>query len=48
MVADFKRPKTVETVQGQDLKIDGIMWHISKYINVYGAKSVKTKIEATN
>jgi uncharacterized surface protein with fasciclin (FAS1) repeats len=48
MVADFKRPKTVKTVQGQDLKIDGIMWHIRKYIKVDGAKTVKTDIEATN
>jgi uncharacterized surface protein with fasciclin (FAS1) repeats len=30
VVADFKRAKTVKTVQGQDLEIDGIMWVISK------------------
>jgi uncharacterized surface protein with fasciclin (FAS1) repeats len=29
MVADFKRPKTVKTVQGQEIKVDGMMWHIA-------------------
>lgn len=48
MVADFKRPKTVKTVQGQEIKIDGLMWHIRKYVKVNDAKTVKTDIEATN
>lgn len=48
MVIDFKRPKTVKTVQGQEIKIDGLMWHITKKIKVNDAKTVKTDIEATN
>ncbi len=48
MVSDFKRPKTVKTVQGQEITIDGMMWHISKYLKVNGAKTVMTDIEATN
>ncbi len=48
MVSDFKRTKTVKTVQGQEIKIDGLMWHISKYVKVNNAKTVKTDTEATN
>lgn len=48
MVADFKRPKTVKTVQGQEIKVDGLMWHISKYLKVNNAKTVKTDIKAIN
>jgi len=48
MVADFKRHKTVKTVQGQEIKIDGLMWHIRKYVKINDAKTVKTNIECTN
>jgi uncharacterized surface protein with fasciclin (FAS1) repeats len=48
MVSDFKRPKTVKTVQGQEIKIDGLMWHIRKYVKINDAKTVKTDIECTN
>jgi uncharacterized surface protein with fasciclin (FAS1) repeats len=48
MLSDFKRPKTVKTVQGQEIKIDGLLWHIHKYVKVNDAKTVKTDIEATN
>jgi uncharacterized surface protein with fasciclin (FAS1) repeats len=48
MLSDFKRPKTVKTIQGQEIKIDGLLWHIRKYVKVNDAKTVKTDIEATN
>jgi uncharacterized surface protein with fasciclin (FAS1) repeats len=48
MVIDFKRPKTVKTVQGQEIKIDGLMWHTRKYVKINDAKTVKTDIECTN
>lgn len=48
VLSDFKRPKTVKTVQGQEIKIDGLLWHIRKYVKVNDAKTVKTDIEATN
>lgn len=48
MVSDLKRPKTVKTVQGQEIRVDGLMWHISKYLKVNNGKTVMTDIEATN
>ena len=48
MVSDFKRHRKVTSVQGQEIEIDGLMWHISKYVKVNNAKTVKTDIEATN
>jgi uncharacterized surface protein with fasciclin (FAS1) repeats len=48
MLSDFKRPKTVKTVQGQEIKIDGLLWHVRKYVKVNDAKTVKTNIEAAN
>lgn len=48
MVSDFKRPKTVKTVEGQEIRVDGLMWHISKYLKVNNGKTVMTDIEATN
>jgi uncharacterized surface protein with fasciclin (FAS1) repeats len=48
MVNDFKRPKKFETLQGQEVKVDGLMWHIKKHIKANDTKTVKTDIEATN
>jgi uncharacterized surface protein with fasciclin (FAS1) repeats len=48
MVRNFKTPKKFKTLQGQDIKVDGLMWHIKKKIQVNDAKTVKTDIEATN
>jgi uncharacterized surface protein with fasciclin (FAS1) repeats len=48
VLSDFKRPKTVRTVQGQEIKIDGLLWHVRKYVKVNDAKTVETDIEATN
>ena len=48
MVKDFKTPKKFETLQGQEIKVDGLMWHLNKKIKVNDAKTVKTDIETTN
>lgn len=48
MVTDFKTSKKFKTLQGQEIKVDGLMWHINKQIKVNKAKTVKTNIEATN
>ncbi len=48
MISAFKMPKSLETLQGQKIKVDAIMWHISKYAKVNEAKTVKTDIECTN
>lgn len=48
MVNNFKIPKKFKTLQGQEIKVDGIMWHINKYIKINDAKTVKTDIKATN
>lgn len=48
MVTDFKRPKNFKTLQGQEINVDGLMWHVNKKIKVNDAKTVKTDIKATN
>ena len=48
MVRDFKRPQSFETLEGQKIKVDGLMWHINKHIKVNDAKTVATDIKATN
>jgi uncharacterized surface protein with fasciclin (FAS1) repeats len=48
MVSDFKTPKKFKTLQGQEIKVDGLMWHINKKIKVNDVKTVKTDIQATN
>jgi uncharacterized surface protein with fasciclin (FAS1) repeats len=48
MVKDFKTQKKFETLQGQEVKVDGLIWHIKKHIKVNDAKTVKTDIETTN
>lgn len=48
MVNNFKTPKKFKTLQGQEIKVDGLMWHINKKIKVNDAKTVKTDIKATN
>jgi len=48
MITDFKMPKKFKTLQGQEIKVDGLMWHINKKVKVNNAKSVMTDIEATN
>jgi uncharacterized surface protein with fasciclin (FAS1) repeats len=48
MVTDFKTPKKFKTLQGQEIKVDGLMWHINKKVKVNDAKTVMTDIKATN
>jgi len=48
MVTAFKTPKKLKTLQGQEIKVDGMMWHINKKIKVNDAKTVMTDIKATN
>ena len=48
MLSDFKTPKKFKTLQGQEIKVDGLMWHINKYVKVNDAKTVQTDIKATN
>lgn len=48
MISAFKLPKSLETLQGQKIRVDAIMWHISKYAKINDAKTIKTDIECTN
>ena len=48
MVTDFKTPKKFKTLQGQEIRVDGLMWHISKKVKVNDAKTVQTDIKTTN
>ena len=48
MVSAFKIPKKFKTLQGQEVKVNGLMWHISKKIKVKDAKTVMTDIPAAN
>ena len=44
----FKTPKKFKTLQGQEIKVDGLLWHINKKIKVNDGKIVMTDIQATN
>jgi len=48
MLTDFKTPKKFKTLQGQEIKVDGLMWHINKKVKVNDAKTVQTDSKATN
>ncbi|PVX23918.1 MAG: hypothetical protein CW716_11055 [Candidatus Bathyarchaeum sp.] len=48
MINEFKTPKKFKTLQGQEIKVDGLMWHITKKVKVNDAKTVATDIKATN
>ncbi|MEJ2126155.1 MAG: fasciclin domain-containing protein, partial [Candidatus Bathyarchaeota archaeon] len=48
MINNFKIAKSVETLQGQKIKVDGLLWHIKKHAKVNDAKTVTTDIECTN
>jgi uncharacterized surface protein with fasciclin (FAS1) repeats len=48
MAAEVVKLKTVKTVQGQDLKIDAVKWHLHKNVKVNNANIIKTDIEASN
>jgi transforming growth factor-beta-induced protein len=40
--------KSAKTVQGQEIKIDAVKWHLHRNVKVNGANVVKTDIECTN
>jgi len=48
MLTDFKTPKKFKTLQGQEIKVDGLMYHINKKVKVNDAKTVMTDVKATN
>jgi uncharacterized surface protein with fasciclin (FAS1) repeats len=48
MAEDVVKLKTVKTVQGQDLKIDAVKWHLHKNVKVNNANIIKTDIVASN
>ena len=48
MINEFKTPKKLKTLQGQEIKVDGLLWHITKKVKVNDAKTVATDIKATN
>ena len=48
MAADIVKLKTVKTVQGQELKIDAVKWHLHKSVKINHANIVKTDIVASN
>ena len=48
MISDFKTRKSLKTLQGQEVEVNGLMWHVTKYVKVNEAKTVKTDIECTN
>lgn len=48
MAEDVVKVKTVKTVQGQELKIDAVKWHLHKNVKVNKANIIKTDIVASN
>jgi uncharacterized surface protein with fasciclin (FAS1) repeats len=48
MAEDVVKVKTVKSVQGQDLKIDAVKWHLHKNVKVNNANIIKTDIVASN
>lgn len=48
MAEDVVKLKTVKTVQGQELKIDALKWHLHKSVKVDQANIVKTDMVASN
>jgi uncharacterized surface protein with fasciclin (FAS1) repeats len=48
MAADVVKLKTVKTVQGQELKVDAVKWHLHKNVKINNADIIKTDIVASN
>jgi uncharacterized surface protein with fasciclin (FAS1) repeats len=48
MSSDVVKLKSAKTVQGQEIKIDAVKWHLHRNVKVNGANVVKTDIECTN
>ena len=48
MSSDVVKLKSAKTVQGQEIKIDAVKWHLHRNVKVNDANVVKTDIECTN
>ncbi len=48
MAEEVVKLKTVKTVQGQELKIDAVKWHLHKHVKVNDADIIKADIVASN
>jgi uncharacterized surface protein with fasciclin (FAS1) repeats len=48
MAADVVKMKTAKTVQGQEVKIDAVRWHLHKNAKVNDANIIQTDIVASN
>ena len=48
MSSDVVKLKSAKTVQGQEIKIDAVKWHLHRNVKVNGANVVKTDIECSN
>lgn len=46
--ADVIQHKNLTTLQGQDVKIDAVKWHLHKSVKVNDANIIKTDVEADN
>ena len=46
--SDVVQHKNLTTLQGQDLKVDAVKWHLHKNVKINGANVIKTDIECTN
>jgi uncharacterized surface protein with fasciclin (FAS1) repeats len=48
MSSDVAKLKLAKTVQGQEIKIDAVKWHLHRNVKVNGANVVKADIECIN
>jgi uncharacterized surface protein with fasciclin (FAS1) repeats len=48
MAEDVVKLKKIKTVQGQELKVDAVKWHLHKSVKIDHANIVKTDIVASN
>jgi len=46
--ADVVQHKNITTLQGQDLKVDAVKWHLHKNVNINDADIVKADITTDN
>ncbi len=48
MAEDVVKLKMIKTVQGEELKVDAVKWHLHKAVKIDHAKIIKTDIVASN
>ena len=48
MAEDVVKLKKIKTVEGQELKVDAVKWHLHKSVKINNANIVKTDIVASN